>query len=116
MYHYYVDEISSIYSGWSASSTSWCEDGETTTDDESDNNKEEQPAGKKQKFEVQAQRRSKRLKDIAQKQAKIFECDSHPSQTVKKTKAGGRQRKQQSGKARPADKGEEQKKDSETGY
>jgi len=51
----------------------------TTTDDESDNNKEEQPTGKMLKLEVQAQRRSKRLKDIAQKQAKIFECDSHPA-------------------------------------
>ena len=87
----------------------------TTTDDESDNNKEEQPTGKKQKLEVQAQRRSKRLKDIAQKQAKIFERDSDPSQTVK-TKAGGRQRKQQSGKAKSVNKGKEQKKDSGTGY
>ena len=68
MYHYYVDELSSIYSGWStASANSWCGESVgcgTTTDD----NKEEQPiVAKKQKLEFQTQRRSKRLKDIAQK-------------------------------------------------
>jgi len=65
----------------------------------------------RQKLEVQSKRRSKRLKDIAQKQAKKVRSDSHSSQNVNKNNSegvGSRQRKQTS-KAKPSSKRKERK-------
>ena len=125
MKHFYLDEVSSVYSDVStASATFSCGDnmGCGTTTDESDDDsisKEKQvPAAKKLKVDVKSRRCSERLKQA--KDSGDGTSGSHSSQQIKQTKRkhsgrrGGKQGK--TSLAKLPDKERKEQRDSKTGY